>query len=218
MSIRGVVFDLDGTLLNSLADIANAANAVLGEIDQPTHGVASYRRFVGGGVRVLFRRALSDGESSDALLDHCVELFKPQYEQTWHVESRLYDGIRQLLDELVDRGYLLGVLSNKPHEFTAKCVDHFLSDYPFDFVLGQQANVPPKPDPTGIRQIARQMNVSTEELAYIGDSDVDMQTGRTVGALTVGVAWGFRDVIELVRAGADAIIERPQDLMPHLDM
>ncbi len=216
--VQGAVFDLDGTLLDSLEDIANAANAVLAAHGLPVHPVDAYRLFVGDGVRRLVHRLVPLEHRADtALIEALLAEYAQQYHRAWNVKSRLYDGIEELLDALVQRRIRMGVLSNKPQAATRQCVDYYLGRYPFAAVLGQQADRPPKPDPTGVRELVAQLEVPPEACCYLGDTAVDMQTAREAGMFAVGATWGFRDVEELRDAGAQAIIHHPRELLPLID-
>lgn len=218
MQIRAVVFDLDGTLLDSLADIAQACNAVLATHGLPTHAIDEYRYLVGDGVRRLITRAVpSDNVSDVEALEPWIRQFLEQYERAWNVQSRLYDGIPELLRALTDRGVAMTVLSNKPQEATRRCVDYFLAEFSFAAVLGQDAQRPPKPDLTGVREILDLLRLEPAECLYLGDTAVDMQTAVAAGMVPVGASWGFRSVDELLAAGAVAIIDHPRELLPLLD-
>jgi phosphoglycolate phosphatase len=218
MNIQAVVFDLDGTLLDSLADIANAGNSVLAARGFPVHPVDAYRLFVGDGVGRLIHRLVPLAYQQDqGLLETILREYVAQYVRTWNVESRLYDGITDLLDALAERQIRMAVLSNKPQEATRRCVEYYLGQYPFAAVLGQQENRPPKPDPTGVREILARLEVAAESCWYLGDTGVDMQTARNAGMFAVGVTWGFRDVAELQAAGAQAIIDHPRELLALID-
>ncbi len=216
MDTQAVVFDLDGTLLDSLADIANAANAVLEARGLPTHDVQAYRYFVGDGVQKLLNRILPPERHDDEQLrsDLIVE-FIDQYHRTWNVESHLYDGVPEMLDELVRRGMTLAVLSNKPQSATRKCVDHYLAEYSFATVLGQTETRPPKPDLTGVKEVLKTLDVEPQSCLYLGDTAVDMRTACGAGLVAIGATWGFRDRTELEQAGARAIIDHPLDLLEH---
>ncbi len=218
MSIEAVVFDLDGTLLDSLADIATAANVVLDAHGLPTHELDAYRYFVGSGVRHLLDRTLPEPYRSDEqLAGQLIAEFLEQYRQTCNVQTRLYDGITEMLDALVQRQLALAVLSNKPQAATSQCVDYYLSGYPFVAVLGQSPTRPPKPDLTGIREILARLQVAPENALYLGDTAIDMQTAGGAGMPAVGVTWGFRDRDELIAAGAQRLIDHPAELLPLLD-
>ena len=217
MDTRAVLFDLDGTLLDSVADIAHAANEVLGNLELPTHPADAYRHFIGDGVAMLFRRALPADEQDVALVDRCVADFRGTYARTWDVRTRPYDGIPELLDALTARGVPLALLSNKPEEFTRKCAERFLDRWPFRAVVGQREGVPPKPDPAGAVAIAGRLEIPAERFLYLGDTAVDMKTATGAGMRPIGAAWGFRPVEELWSAGAAAVIDHPGELLNHLD-
>ena len=217
MLFRAILFDLDGTLLDTLEDIAQAANDVLAGLDLPTHPPGAYRRFIGDGVAMLFRRALPPDRVAPGTVDRCVAGFEETYGRSWNVRTRPYDGIPGLLDDLAARGLGLAVLSNKPDAFTRLCAAEYLARWPFRAVVGQRAGVPRKPDPAGALEIAERLGVPVERFLYVGDTAVDMETARRAGMYPVGVAWGFRPIEELRAGGAAAIIERPADLLELLE-
>ncbi|MEZ6117947.1 MAG: HAD family hydrolase [Pirellulaceae bacterium] len=213
---RAILFDLDGTLLNTLADLANSVNAVLDELEYSQHPIDRFPAFIGDGVGNLFRRALPGGEfagHSESLIADCVARFQRVYGDWWNRDSSLYDGIDSMLDELVAANFQLAVLSNKPHDFTKKCVAHYFSQWPFEVVLGQRSGVPRKPDPQAPLEIAQQLGVAPTECAFVGDSDIDMQTGVNSQMLPIGVAWGFRSQQELIDAGAVTVLQTPGELL-----
>ncbi len=217
MSYSAVIFDLDGTLLDSLVDIAQAANEVLAELHLPMHDVDAYRYFVGEGVAVLFERAVPEAQRAPALLEQCVAGFRRIYAQHWNRNSRPYAGISQLLDGLVRRQKKLAVLSNKPQEFTQQCVQEYFSAWPIDPVLGQRAGIPRKPDPAGALEIAETWQLRPAECLYLGDSLVDMQTAVRAGMFAVGALWGFRPREELQAHGAAALVAQPCEVLELLD-
>jgi len=217
MPYHAIIFDLDGTLLDTLDDIADSANAVLADHGYPAHRADDYRLFIGGGVDVLFERALPDGERNAATIERCVERFNEVYKSRWNVKTRIYDGASELLDGVVQRGLKLAVLSNKPHAFTEKCVAEYLSRWPISPVLGQRDGIPHKPDPTGALEIADQLGIAPAEFLYLGDSAPDMKTARSAGMFSVGALWGFRSEEEMRGAGAQALIAKPTDLLDLAD-
>ncbi|MBM4093042.1 MAG: HAD family hydrolase [Planctomycetes bacterium] len=218
MSFRAVVFDLDGTLLNSLLDIADAANAVLGAHGFPTHPTDAYRYFVGDGVRILIERVVPASCRDDApQLGQLIREFTDIYRQTWNVRSHVYDGVAEMLHAVADRKMAMAVLSNKPHDATRQCVDYYFPGAPFAAVLGQQPGRPPKPDVTGALEIVQRLAVPAHSCLYLGDTAVDMETARRANMFPVGAAWGFRPIDELERAGAAAIIRHPLELVELLD-
>lgn len=213
---RAVVFDLDGTLLDSLADIGEAANSVLSRLGFPAHALGEYRRFVGDGVAVLFHRALTADRRTDDIITHCVGEFQIAYGLSWNVHTKPYMGIPELLNSLTERGLKLAVLSNKPHEFALRCVEHYFPAR-FEAVFGQREGVPRKPDPAAAFEIAQCLGIAVGEIVYVGDSAVDMETALNAGMRPIGVAWGFRSVDELRAAGAATVIAQPLELLGFLD-
>ena len=214
MPVRAILFDLDGTLLDTLEDIAAAANLALERQGLPTHPPEAYRQFIGGGVALLCQRALPAARRADeALIARCVDDFRAAYDLCWNVRTRPFDGIPPLLDALTARGLPLAVLSNKPNDFTRRCADQYLLHWPFPAVLGQRDGVPPKPDPAGALEVATLLNLPARDILYVGDSAVDMETARRAGMRPIGVAWGFRPTAELLASGAEAIIDHPAGLL-----
>jgi phosphoglycolate phosphatase len=213
MSFRAVIFDLDGTLLDTLDDIANAANKVLADRGFPVHPVPRYREFVGEGVLRLIRRVLPDQNEDDQTVQDCLEAYRHEYARTWNVQTRPYPGVTEMLDGLTARGLRMAVLSNKPDAFTQLCVRQLLPRWNFEVVLGASEAFPPKPDPASALEIARRLEVSAAECLYAGDSGVDMETARGAGMFAVGVLWGFRGAAELTESGAQVLIEQPAQIV-----
>jgi len=214
MPPRAVLFDLDGTLLDTLDDIGRSANRALREGGYPEHPISAYRRFIGDGVAVLFQRALPADAANDAeVVASCVAAFARIYDAGWDVASRPYPGITELLDALTARSIPIAVLSNKPDVFTRKCVERLLPAWRFYPVLGQREGVPRKPDPAGAFEAAALMGVAPADVLYLGDTSVDMTTAVRAGMLAVGAAWGFRTVEELKAHGAAAVVDEPLEVM-----
>lgn len=213
---RAVVFDLDGTLLDTLEDIGSAANRVLAAHGAPQHAIDDFRSFIGEGVRILFERALPAARRDADTITACVAGFRSEYAESWNRTTRRYDGVPQLLDTLADRDIRLSVLSNKPHAFTCQCVQELLSDWTFDLVLGQREGIATKPDPVGALEIAAFLKLPPVECLYVGDTGVDMQTAVAAGMMPIGVLWGFRDADELKAAGARELVAHPLDVLQHL--
>jgi phosphoglycolate phosphatase len=210
---RALLFDLDGTLADTLADLANATNWALAQLGCPPHPLASYRHLVGDGARQLCARALpSDRQGS---LDEAVRLMRSRYAETWHNESSLYPGIAELIPAL--GRYKLAVLSNKPDDFTKQVVAHYFPANPFQIVRGQLPGVPLKPDPASALEIARQLAVPAQDWVYLGDTNTDMRTAHAAGMFPVGVLWGFRGRDELLESGAAALVERPEQILTLLE-
>jgi phosphoglycolate phosphatase len=211
---RAVLFDLDGTLLDTLEDLAHAANTALTACGYPTHSVPAFRLLVGAGVRKLFERALPPGTVTPQAIERCAAVFREAYGKGWNIHTRPYDGVRDMLEGVALRGLAMTVLSNKPDDFTQTCVREFFPDVSFALVLGEKPGVPPKPDPTGALQIVEALGIPPEEFLYLGDTSIDMETARLAAMRPVGALWGFRSREELVGAGAATVIEQPRDFIP----
>lgn len=209
---QGVIFDLDGTLLDTLEDIADAMNRVLRHHGLPEHPVAAYRYFVGAGATELARRVLPEEQRSDDRVAELRAAFIAEYSKGWRNKTRPYPGIPELLSRLHAKGVVLGVLSNKPHDFTQLCVDTFLDGGLFAVVMGESEGVPRKPDPTGALKAADLMGIEPGRILYVGDTAIDMATAKGAGMYGVGVLWGFRDSDELLRAGARELVSEPGEL------
>jgi phosphoglycolate phosphatase len=217
MPFRAIIFDLDGTLLDTLDDIANAANHVLAAQGFPTHPSPHYREFIGDGVVKLMLRALPKTHQDEATVQACVGAYVQEYERTWNALTKPYLGVPEMLDALVVRGLKLAVLSNKPDQFTQRCVTELLAKWTFDVVLGATDQFPRKPDPASAIETARRLGVLPAECLYVGDSGVDMQTARAAQMRPVGALWGFRGKEELLRDGAQHLIDRPSEVLELLN-
>ena len=213
MQFQGVLFDLDGTLLDTLADIAGAANSVLESLGYPPHPVDAYRLMIGDGVRALLHRALPEDERSPTLIDQLAGDFQAAYAKMWNIHARPFEGVPELLDRLTEQGVTVAVLSNKPHKFTRLCVDSYLDAWPFKAVFGQREGVPRKPDPAAAYEIADLLGLDCEQILYLGDSGTDMLTARNSGMYPVGASWGYRSRDELMQSGAAVVIDRPIQLI-----
>ena len=217
MDIRGVIFDLDGTLLDTLEDLVDAANATLAHFGFPGHSPAAYRYFVGDGLMTLIERIVPRENRSQPEIAACMDIFLQLYEQGWDVKSRPYVGIVEMLQQLRQAGLQLGVLSNKPHAFTQLCIQRFFAADIFDFVFGQREGVPKKPDPAGAMEIAELMQLQPQQILYVGDTATDMQTGNRAGMSTMGVLWGFRERQELFENKAETIVTHPLEIVSHVN-
>lgn len=213
MRYTAVIFDLDGTLLDSLADLAGTGNRVLEALGLQAHPVASYRYFVGDGMATLVERILPDHHRTPAMLAQAIELFREDYAANWDRETDAYAGVPEMLNSLSQMGVHLTILSNKPDNFTRICVDRLLPQWRFHTVLGQREQVPKKPDPAGAREILQLLPVNQGRVLYVGDTAVDMQTAAAAGLDSVGVLWGFREADELRQHGATYLIEHPMQLV-----
>ena len=217
MPYKAILFDLDGTLLDTLKDIGNAANRVLAGKGFPTHELDAYRYFVGDGTAMLINRALPEEKRNDDVIRACLTEFLEDYGRNWNVKTLPYEGIPEMLDALNHRGLKMAILSNKPHEFTKQCATKLLSNWNFDVVIGQRNGVPPKPDPAGALEVAKRLNIPPAGFLYIGDSGVDMKTAVASGMFPVGALWGFRSMEELKDNGSLALVDRPSEILRLLD-
>ncbi len=213
MSIRAVLFDLDGTLLDTLADIGQSVNQVLTTNGFSVHPIDAYRQFVGNGVTALFERALPEAGRDARTIERCVDQFRGAYADQLDKHTALYEGIASMLDQLSQRSLRLSVLSNKPHDATCRCVQGYLAAWPFDVVFGQRDGVPAKPDPSGAIEIAERVGLPASDFLYLGDTGVDMQTALRAGMTPVGVLWGFRTREELENAGAAHLVKHPREVL-----
>ncbi len=208
-----VIFDLDGTLLNTIADLAEATNQALAHYGFPTHDTEAYRFFVGNGINKLFERALPEDHRTAEDIARIRALFLPYYDAHNADLSRPYSGIPEVLAALQAQGIRLAVASNKYQSATAKLVAHYFPTIRFTEVLGQREGIPVKPDPTIVHDILRQADVQPEEVLYVGDSGVDMQTAHAAGVTAVGVTWGFRPYEELAAHQPAFIIDEAEELL-----
>lgn len=213
MIYKAVLFDLDGTLLDTLEDIARTVDKVLEKRHFPTHDLAAYRSFISDGIVMLITRSLPEDSRDENTVEACVEEFRKIYRRYWKQMTRPYDGIVETLEKLVKRQLKLAVLSNKPHDMTLKCVEEFFPNIPFDVVLGQSDDIPPKPDPTGAITIADSLGILSDQILFVGDSAADMKAAVAAEMLPVGVLWGFKTDEELKRNGADILIKHPSELL-----
>lgn len=205
---KGIIFDLDGTLLDSIEDIGDSMNQVLKELELPTFNYEEYKLKVGGGFRGLALNIFPKDTSEDNI-EEAVKLFSNFYDKNYLNKTRPYEGILEILNNLKDREIKLGVNSNKRDDYTNDLVDKHFKDIPFVKVYGDREGVVKKPDPTSALEIAESMNLDVEEIIYIGDSNVDILTAKNAKMDSGGVLWGFRSKKELIDSGAKYIIEKP---------
>ncbi|MDD4663431.1 MAG: HAD family hydrolase [Caldisericia bacterium] len=210
---QGVVFDLDGTLLDTIADLGDAMNEVLVNHGWPVFSIADYKEKIGDGIGQLVKRSVPVNIAYDAeVLSPFIQEFVKIYEQRWHVKTKPYPGILLLLHTLQEKKVKMAILSNKMDLFTQLCVRHFFPDIQFDYVVGSVEGTPKKPDPMCALQIAAHLQLDPKEILYVGDTPIDMNTANNAGMKAIGVSWGFRSANQLVESGAMIILNKPEFL------
>ena len=212
--MKACIFDLDGTLTNTLESMTYSVNLTLKEMGLSQITKDQCRMFVGNGARVLIEESLKvSGDPKASRIEEGMKIYGRIFDQNCTYHVTLYEGIPEMLKALKDRGIHLAVLSNKPDRQTVKVVKEIFGDNIFDYAQGQKDGIRRKPEPDGVWYLMEQMQVSKEECLYIGDSEVDAATGKNAGLKTIGVLWGFRDRKTLETAGADDLIDRPEELL-----
>ena len=212
MKYKGIIFDLDGTLVNSLEDISDAMNNVLTNLNYPTHTYDAYQYFIGSGLRNLVSKALPASNNSDNEIEICFENMIAEYREVCTLKTKPYAGIVELLDDLVSRDIKLAVFSNKADELTKKIASEIFPDY-FNTAVGLSTEALKKPNPFEALEISKNWNLKTEEIIFIGDSDIDMLTATNANMFPLGVSWGYRTEDELLASGAKLVINTPSDLI-----
>lgn len=212
MKYKGVIFDLDGTLVNSLEDIADAMNKVLINLNYPTHSYESYQYFIGSGLRNLVSKSLPETHNHEQHIDKCYQLMIEEYTNNCTRKTKAYEGIALLLDHLISNKIKLSVFSNKSDELTKKITADLFPDI-FENVVGLRIEELKKPNPSEALAICESLGLKTEEIIFVGDSGIDMQTAVNADMLAVGVSWGYRPEEELIASGAKYVINHPLDLM-----
>jgi phosphoglycolate phosphatase len=214
---KAVLFDLDGTLINSLHDIADSMNRVLAAKGYQTHDYDAYRYFVGRGLRNLVSRTLPESEKTEKNINNLYQELLRDYEVNLLQKTVLYRGIPELLDALVEADVKLTIFSNKADLFTKKIAGELMDKWPLELVLGAGDDIPRKPDPGGALKVCQALGLMPSEFLYVGDTNVDMETAIAADMYPVGVTWGFRTRQELIDSGARTIIDTPIELMHLLD-
>ena len=209
------IFDLVGTLLNTISDLGASCNYALGQLGFAEHPISAYNFMVGNGVRKLIERAQPDADA--AMVDLLLEKFREHYDQHCTDTTVPYPGIRELLLELTERGVALAVASNKYEKAVERIITHYFPDIPFVAMMGQVEDRPTKPDPSIVFAILSEHPTPKSGVIYIGDSAVDIETARRACVESVGVTWGFRPVSELRKACADHVVSNPQEILKYLD-
>ena len=213
MSYKAVIFDLDGTLLNTLNDIATPVNNILDKYNYPLHSICEMREFIGSGVEQLVYRALPSDVAESIRYAKILAEVRIEYQKYLNKSTVIYDGLTVVLDNLQARGISLNILSNKADEYMDEVYQSFFKAWDFDIVLGARRHKPLKPNPTSLLEIIADLGYSSDECVFIGDSDIDMQTAVNAGVYAVGVTWGFRTKQVLLSNGAGIIIDRPSELL-----
>jgi len=213
IEFKAILFDLDGTLLDTLADIACAANAGLRELGFPTYPVENYRRFVGDGAGCLALRILPEDNHDEETVERCRGIIAAEYAKCWADNTKPYPGIPELLTELQTRGVPMAVLSNKPHNATQTVMEGYFPDHHFQIVRGSLPSVPIKPNPDGALQIAEELDILPGRFVYVGDTDTDMRTAVAAGMFPAGALWGFRTADELMDNGAKVLLKNPREVL-----
>ncbi len=211
---RLCVFDLDGTLVDSVIDIAEAVNRSLHKLGKEAHPVHAYYQMVGNGMEMLCRRALGHGTEEE--LRSLIQFYREDYVKNCCVNTAVYPGIQKLVFDLNSCGVKLAILSNKPQEQTNVVVETLFPQGMFEVVIGASSRFPRKPDSTALTWLIKHLDVALTDVVYIGDSDVDMQLAKNAGIQGLGVAWGFRGRNELEAAGASYVAENPRELEKYL--
>jgi phosphoglycolate phosphatase len=214
---KAVIFDLDGTLLNSLQDIADSVNSVLKRFDYPTHNLDDYRIFVGDGIRKLVKRAFPVDSFQNFSLDYFVNETISEYHQFCDRKTMLYDGIQEVLSTLSELQISISICTNKPQIMAEKAVQNNLSNWTFEHVIGIDKSTPLKPDPSGANRIIESQSIERNNFLFVGDSDTDMTTARNARISGIAVSWGFRKKQELLNSSALVVIDHPLELLEYFN-
>ena len=214
--IKAVLFDLDGTLVNSLEDLAVSANFALQIYGYPIHETEKYKYFIGDGLLKLVERTLPEEDRSKDNINKLFQTVWKHYSENYVVNTVAYNGIAELLAELKQKGYKLAVVTNKPHEMAVNIVKALLGDV-FDMICGKLDNYPPKPDPALTLKTMNDLGVNPDECVFVGDSGIDAANAVNAGCIGIGVLWGFRTKEELLHSGADYIVNNPFEILEILD-
>jgi phosphoglycolate phosphatase len=213
---EAVIFDMDGTLLDTLEDIADSMNAAIAKFGFPPHGLDAYRAYVGDGLEMLAYRVIPEQSRDEKTVAQCVAAMRAIYRIHYADKSIPYDGIPELLDALSSRGIKMTILSNKLDEFTKEMAEKLLASWKFEVVSGITPRFPAKPDPASAIEISKTLNIKPDKIFFIGDTSIDMTTATRAGMFPVGVLWGFRDKKELIENGAKLLLAHPLDFVKYL--
>jgi phosphoglycolate phosphatase len=213
MNYKGVIFDLDGTLANTLDDLSDSMNNVLTGKNYPVHGAESYRTMIGKGIRNLVIEALPEPARTEEIITNCYGLMLADYEENCLVKTRMYDGIAELIRMLKLKDIKLAVLSNKADGLTKRIIENLFTPADFEVIIGAHPGIPAKPDPTGALLISSLLKIEPAGILFLGDTGIDMETANKAGMFAAGVLWGFRQKDELLENGARIIINHPLELL-----
>ena len=209
---HGVIFDLDGTLLNTINDLGSSVNDVLKYYGLPEHTIEEYKMMVGNGMKRLLLSSLPPEQAEQIDMEQAFDMFQKIYAEKYMESTEPYEGIPELVEWLYHNGIKMAVNSNKRDNYTKSLIDKYFTHIPFVQVLGERPGIPRKPDPSAALEIAAEMGEAPEKILYIGDSEVDMETGKNAGMDIIGVVWGFRGREGLDADKADYIVESPEDI------
>lgn len=213
MKYKAVIFDLDGTLLDTVEDIATSVNNVLKSKGQPVFPLEIYKKTVGTSLRQLVQDLIPNSFLEDDELEEFIRNVRGEYAKNWNNKTKPYEGIEELLEALEDKGIRISVLSNKLDEFTVLSMEHYFKDWNFYPVFGSRSNIPLKPDPASALEICGLMRLKPSDILFLGDTNVDMMTAKNSGMTAIGALWGFRPKEELQEAGADYLINHPGEMI-----
>ena len=210
--MKAIIFDLDGTLFNSIGDIANSCNIMLKSNGLPTHPVDDYVKWVGNGAKKLVERALPEElKSNPETVNKLLAEYQKAYSENYSKYSFIYDGIPEILTFLNENNIPVSINTNKPHEITMKVINHYFKPWKFEYIIGENNGFDKKPSPDAALFIAEKLNIAPKEIYFVGDSDVDAQTGRNARMNTLGVKWGYREITE--DTGFDEIFDTSGELL-----
>ena len=210
---KAIIFDLDGTLLDTLEDIAISANFALTTLGFNAESTEKYRYFVGEGVFKLFENIFAKTPQTQEVIQEAVSLFESHYAKQFNQNTKLYDGVSKMLTFLQTRGFKMAILSNKPDSFTKMCAVKYLRSWKFDVVFGARNGVPRKPHPQGALDISTLLEIEPHRCYYLGDTMIDMQTANSAGMIALGALWGFREEDELREHGAKHLVKSPSEVI-----
>lgn len=213
---QGIIFDLDGTLLNTLYDLSDSVNQALRKYRYAEHSSDEYKKMIGGGFYNLIERSLPEEARSGEIIEKVLDEFLSVYDKNYINRTVPYDGIQELVGQLAEKGIKLGVNSNKRTDYTQALIQKFFPETDFVAIFGNCKEYPKKPDPVAALEIASRMGLAPEKVVYIGDSKTDMLTGENAGMDTIGVTWGFRDEDELRKYNATKVVYNPREILEYI--